>query len=249
MIIFILLALLVVALVVLRIGLRTSFGVLFALIAVATLVIGCGLVPEQMLRNLQAGYADAPPQPWQPRTAIIVLGGGLQRNPDTRALQVPPLVAGRVVKGAELYRQCKQAGGACVVLVSGGDPEKSGDSEAHVYATVLENIGVDPTDIALEAKSMSTWQNAQFCAVWLAAHPQDRVLLATSGLHVRRSLLYFAHFGVHAFGVRSDYERAEATPFPQAYNFFLTDLALHEYVGLARYHVYELLGLNAPAVP
>ena len=240
--------LLAAALVFLRMRLFSGAGVLLALSVILILMIGCGLVPEWMLTHLQAGYPDAATQPWRPRTTIILLGGGLQRNPETATLQVPPLVAGRIVKVAELYRQCKRSGGTCVVLASGGDPTKLGDSEAHVYATALETIGVDPADVVMEGKSLTTWQNGEFCAALLAAHPQDQVLLVTSGLQVRRSLLYFSHFGVHARGVRSDYDEAEVTLLPQAYNFLLMDLALHEYVGLARYHLYQLLGLNPPRV-
>jgi uncharacterized SAM-binding protein YcdF (DUF218 family) len=49
---------------------------------------------------------------------------------------------------------------------------------------------------------LNTWQNAQLCAAWLQSHPQDQIVLVTSGVHVRRSLLYFGHFGVRAMGVR-----------------------------------------------
>jgi uncharacterized SAM-binding protein YcdF (DUF218 family) len=247
MTVLIVLILLVVAAVLDRVGLRRSARALFVLTAILTLAIGCGLVPAQMSRNLQSGYPDEAPRPWRQRTAIIVLGGGIQQIADTRGLQVLPLVYGRIVKGVELYRQCKHAGGACVLLVSGGDPLELGDSEAAVYARVLERIGVDQADIAIEGRSLNTWQNARFCAVWLSAHPQDRVILVTSGLHVRRSVLYFSHFGIHAGGVRADYEGAAVQAVPLAYNFLLTDLALHEYAGLVRYHVYELLGLNVEA--
>jgi uncharacterized SAM-binding protein YcdF (DUF218 family) len=218
---------------------------LFVLAVVLTLTIGYGPVPTVLLKSLQSGYPDEPGQPWKPRAAIIVLSGGAQRVADTHALQVPAVVYGRVVKGLELYRQCKRGGGACVVVVSGGDPLKLGESEATVYAGVLERIGVDPADLIVEGKSLNTWQNAQLCAAWLAGHPQDEVMVVTSGVHVRRSILYFSHFGIHAQGVRADYVSALVQLLPQAYNFLLTDVALHEYAGLLRYHVYELLGLNS----
>jgi hypothetical protein len=39
------------------------------------------------------------------------------------------------------------------------------------------------------------------------------------------------------------------TPLPQSFNFVFMDLALHEYAGLVRYRVYEMLGWNNQAQP
>jgi uncharacterized SAM-binding protein YcdF (DUF218 family) len=186
-------------------------------------------------------------QSWEPRAAIIVLGGGTEQVADTRALEVPALAYGRVMKGLELYLQCKRAGKACVVLVSGGDTRGVGVSEAKVYGAVLVKTGVDPADLVIEDRSLNTWQNARFCAAWLSGHPQDQVVLVTSGLHLRRGILYFSRFGIHPLAARADYVGARVSPMPLAQNFLLTDLAMHEYGGLLRYRVYELLGWNIEA--
>jgi uncharacterized SAM-binding protein YcdF (DUF218 family) len=160
---------------------------------------------------------------------------------------VPAIVYGRIVKTLVLYLQCKRNGKVCIVIVSGGDPHKLGVSEAKVYGAVLVKAGVDPADLVMEGRSLNTWQNAQFCAAWLNDHPQDQVILVTSGLHLRRSILYFAHFGVHAVPEPGDYVGAALAPLPLSFNFVLMDLALHEYAGLVRYHVYEMLGWNIKA--
>jgi uncharacterized SAM-binding protein YcdF (DUF218 family) len=73
------------------------------------------------------------------------------------------------------------------------------------------------------------------------------VVLVTSGFHLRRSVLYFSHFGVQAQAVRADYVGAQLSPLPQAFNFLALDLALHEYAGLWRYRIYNLFGWNAEA--
>src|SRR5437867_9709697 len=109
----------------------------------------------------------------------------------------------------------------CTVIVSGGDPHGLGVSEANVYGAVLVKIGVDPADLVIEGRSLNTWQNAQFCAAWLNGHPQDQVVLVTSGFHLRRSILYFAHFGIHALPARADYVDAPMHLLPQAYNFLV----------------------------
>ena len=76
---------------------------------------------------------------------------------------------------------------------------------------------------------------------------KDQVMLVTSGLHLRRSMLYFSHFGVRALPARGDYVGAAMNSLPLAHNFLLMDLTLHEYAGLLRYHVYEMLGWNIEA--
>ncbi len=226
---------------------RQSARILFILAGLLLVAVGCGPLPAIALKNLQTGYAGEPVHSWEPKAAIVVLGGGAEQAADTRTVEVPALVYGRIVKTLELYLQCKRNGKACIVIVSGGDPRRSGASEAKVYGAVLVKIGVDPADLVIEGRSLNTWQNAQFCAVWLNDHPQDQVILVTSGLHLRRSILYFSHFGVRARPARADYAGAMMSPLPLAYNFLLMDLTVHEYAGLLRYRVYEMLGWNIEA--
>jgi uncharacterized SAM-binding protein YcdF (DUF218 family) len=226
---------------------RQSARILFSLAGILFVAVGCGPLPAIALKNLQTGYAGEPVPSWQPKAAIVVLGGGMQPVADTRTMEVPVIVYGRIVKTLELYLQCKRNGKACIVIVSGGDPRRLGTSEAKVYGAVLVKAGVEPADLVLEGRSLNTWQNAQFCAAWLNDHPQDQVILVTSGLHLRRSILYFGHFGLHPVPERADYVVAALTPLPISFNFVLMDLALHEYAGLLRYHVYEMLGLNTKA--
>jgi uncharacterized SAM-binding protein YcdF (DUF218 family) len=226
---------------------RRSSQVVVVLGGILFFAVGCGPLPDALLKPLQAGFTTEPLQAWQPRTAIIVLGGGAQRVADSAAVEVPLSSDGRVLKGLELYLQCKHAGKVCVIITSGGDPIEAGVSEAKVYGDALLRAGVDPADLVLEGRSLNTWQNAQCCAAWLDEHPQEQVVLVTSGFHLRRGLLYFAHFGIRALPVRADYVGAHVGALPQAYNFLLTDFALHEYAGLWRYRIYNVLGWNVAA--
>ena len=247
MTVFILLLLVATAALFARARWRQSARILYVFAGILLVAVGCGPLPAITLKGLQTGYAGDSVPSWQPKAAIVVLGGGAQQVADTRVLEVPAIVYGRIVKTLELYLQCKRNGKACTVIVSGGDPAKLGVSEAKVYGAVLTKVGLDPGDLVIEGRSLNTWQNAQFCAAWLNDHPQDQVVLVTSGLHLRRSILYFSHFGVHALPARADYVRAAMSPLPVTYNFLLMDLALHEYAGLVRYRVYEMLGWNIKA--
>src|SRR5260363_294084 len=80
-------------------------------------------------------------------------------------------------------------------------------SEAEVCGGILRGLGVAASELLLETKSMNTYQNAQFSRALLEQLHPDRIALVTSGFHIRRSLLYFAHFGIDASGIRADFRR------------------------------------------
>jgi uncharacterized SAM-binding protein YcdF (DUF218 family) len=219
-----------------------SVAVLALLLLLAT---GCGPVPDWFVRNLQAGYSSAADVPWGERSAIILLGAGTEKVAGQNTVEPGEFAYPRLLKALDLYLACKRHGAHCTLLVSGGDARRQGASEAAVYGSELRRIGVDPADLVLEERSMNTWQNAQFSTPLLNAQHPDREYLVSSGIHLRRGILYFAHFGIHATPVRGDYVRALSSPIPLSYNLLLTDAALHEYTGVLRYYVYEKLGWNA----
>jgi uncharacterized SAM-binding protein YcdF (DUF218 family) len=223
---------------------RKSSWLLAMVTLAAFLAIGCGPLPSVLLRHLESGFPSQSPERWDARAIIVLLGGGTDVVDSALHVEVAAIAYGRVAKAAELYRSCKQHGGACTLLISGGDAQGNGKAEASVYAEQLILLGVSSNDLVLESHSLNTWQNAQFCAQILKESVDSQILLVSSGLHLRRSLLYFSHFGINATPVRADYERAIESPIPLSFNFTLSDLALHEYVGLLRYGVYQKLGLN-----
>lgn len=213
----------------------------------ALLAVGGGPVPQAMLDGLQSGYTAQAGDRWAPRNAIILLGAGTTRT-GSGPLEPTLYAYGRIARAAALYHQCKASTQDCKLLVTGGDPLHNGRSEAAVYGNLLASLGVPAVDLMLEQRSLSTWQNAQFSRPMLLAYDPQRVLLVSSGVHLRRSLLYFAHFGIHPEPVRGDLVRAVPSWLPLAWNAAMFDGALHEYMGLARYRVYNALGKNAPPV-
>lgn len=228
---------------------RKTTGVLVILAIALFVSIGCGPVPTLFLNDLQAEYSANAVIHEAHSTAIILLGDGTERfnGRDGMAIEPVALAYGRIAKALELYRACKQKNSGCTILVTGGDPQHHGATEAEVYGALLQRLGVDSSDLLLETRSLNTWQNAQYTAALLTAHPADQVFLVTSGLHLRRSVLYFGRFGIHGQPVRADSVSALSSVIPVSYNFLLTDLAIHEYVGVWRYYVYEAMGWNAAA--
>ncbi|MEW9570189.1 YdcF family protein [Rhodanobacter sp. Si-c] len=225
---------------------RRTAAVALWLAVLLFLATGCGLLPAWLLDSLQGPYARRPAITWAPRNAIVLLGAGAQRAADGTAEPGEPAHS-RINEALALYRECKASGMDCRLEVSGGDARHIGESEAAVYAAALERMGVSATDLLLEPRSMNTWQNARFSAPLLHDYGAQHVLLVSSATHLRRASLYFAHFGIVTTPVRSDWLKERMDWWPQSWNFAVTDLALHEYVGVVRYHVYNALGWNVPA--
>lgn len=218
----------------------------YGLALVLLMASGCGLLATWLLTPLQAPYATRPKVTWAARNAIVILGVGTSRVAATGEV-VPMVFAGnRLIEGYVLYRECKQSGGECKLIVSGGDPFRNGVPEAKAYGERLLSMGVDHSDLMLETRSMNTWQNAQFVQPMLKAYEPQRVVLVTAAVHMRRSQKFFQHFGIDALPVRGEYAQARLTWFPNGWNVALTEAALHEYVGVLTYYMYNAMGWNAP---
>ena len=210
---------------------------LCALAAGLFLAVGCGLVPAWLLQDLQAGYDVKPAHAWGQRNAIVVLGGGLQRLAATGSVEPSAAAYARLVEAAALQRDCHRTGAECKILISGGDAARTGTSEAMVYRQALLALGLAGDDVLIEPYSTSTWQHARFSSDVLQHYCANHVVLVSSGLHLRRSQMFFAHFGVDAAHARADYLCAVKSLLPRPHNFVMADAALHEYLAIARYRV------------
>ncbi|KDB62839.1 hypothetical protein AZ16_0379 [Bordetella bronchiseptica B18-5 (C3)] len=221
---------------------RRASRMLYGLSLVLFLALGCGPIAAWLLDGLQSDYQAKPPIAWGQRNAIVLLGAGTEQA----AGRIEPGIFSyaRIVEAARRYHDCRKAAAQCKLIASGGDAAYHGDAEANVYRDPLVALGVDAADVLPEPGSMNTWQNAQFTSAVLRRYDADRVVLVSSGIHLKRSALYFAHFGVAATPVRADYLHARRSVVPLSYNFAVADFALHEYLGIVRYHVYNLLGWN-----
>lgn len=66
-------------------------------------------------------------------------------------------------------------------------------------------------------------------------------------MYLKRSLLYFSFFDIRAIPVLADYMKAYFSVAYLAYN-FIADLALHEYVGIIRFSIYNFFGWNKRSI-
>lgn len=230
-------------------GRRVLSRVLAVAVLVLFLAIACGPVPGLLLDHLENPYALTPALHWQARNAIVLLTGSSTQFDDSVPLEPAARVDGRIIKAVTLYRDCSVVPDRqCTVLVSGGDSQHLGTAESTVYAAVLVQLGVSTRDIQTETRSMNTFENARFSRPLLQILDPQTLVLVTSGVHLRRSLLDFHHFGMRPLPVHGDLYDATFSILPLASNLATTDAALHEYGGVAQYHLYNVLGWNSPAV-
>lgn len=130
-------------------------------------------------------------------SAVVVLGCTLKQGEPT------PALTRRVALAVRAY----QSGTVDRVIASGGR-RWDGHVEALVIARTLRQFGIPSSDITCELCSLSTLENAFFCAQLLrdvhesasgpAPATADRVMLATCHWHLPRALRHFRRFGVDA---------------------------------------------------
>lgn len=224
---------------------RKTFYFLLLLFISIFLLIGSGVVPRYLLDSLQADYEVKPNVQWSSRNAIVLLGAGTQFINSTKGFEPTFFSYGRISETASQYKDCAKAQTLCKVIISGGDVQDNGITESEVYQQQLLRLGVSRNDIIQEPKSVNTWKNAELTSNILKNKQITTTILVSSGLHIRRSTLYFNHFGLNVVPVRSDYMAAKISWIPLWYNFAVTDFALHEHVGFIRYSFYNFMGWNS----
>lgn len=223
-------------------------GAILSIIVISFLVIGNGTLPTLLLKPLESRYnMEFKPEYSHKKNAIVVLGAGAVKMPGTGVVKPSIMAYSRIYEGLKLYQSCKKSGHKCTIVISGGDTLSVGTTEASLYKDELLKFNVHESDIAIEPESKNTYKNAELTSQYLKEQNFDRIFLVTSGVHMRRAVLYFSHFGIKTTPVISDYITAQLSYFPSGYDFVITDLALHEYIGILRYHIYNLFHWNAKA--
>ena len=174
--------------------------------------------------------------------AIVVLSGSWD-PPDSVRLE-PQLGSDtlyRCLCAAEVYHRERPI----LVLVTGGpvDPGSSGPPIAQFMRDFLVKLGVDPSDLSVEANSRSTYENAVECRKLLERQGVRKILLVTEAWHMRRALLCFRKQGIevvpaacHHFATDFDPSALNFLPSPGAADVFRD--VWHEWLGLAWYRLF-----------
>ena len=169
--------------------------------------------------------------------AIVVLGGGrLYASPDEGGRDlVGAVTLMRLRAAVRLHRQT-----GLPLLVSGGAPDGSGESEAHLMARSLkEDFGI--SERWVEDKSANTAGNAMLSAPLLHQASVRRILLVTDAVHMPRARWAFERAGLEVVPAPTNFvatRKLDAASFiPQAQALRQSHYALHEWLGLIWYRL------------
>jgi len=157
---------------------------------------------------------------------IVVLGGGIDKGHylNFRSTQ-------RLVRGAQLYF----AGQAKKIIFAGGDPAKVGVAEATVMVQEARRLNIPADDIIAEKHSNHTYE--QVVAIKKIAEKQrwKSIILVTSYIHLKRSLLAFEQAGFKVYPAPADpYEKYTDDPLDRLKLF---QHLFHEYGGIIYYRI------------
>jgi uncharacterized SAM-binding protein YcdF (DUF218 family) len=207
------------------------------------LVLSYSAVPDMALRPLELKYppvADLDAGSREPQDGrflgagsyIVVLGGGISRDttlPDTSQIGCESL--SRLLEGVRLYR----AEPGRKLILSGG-LVFSPISESQVMTRVALIMGVNPRDILQESVSRDTEEQARLLKPLVG---RERFFLVTSAAHMPRAMALFRRQGLEPVaapvGLPAQ-QTAQWSPedfFPSSHSLHRTEIALHEYLGLA----------------
>ena len=213
-----------------------------ALIAVTLFwLLAAGWLSEPLLAWAQWGTQSVAPPTYATRTVIVMLGGGTEYD-DSHKLVPRHDAMVRIATSADIYSACKRTGARCDVVVSGGNPQHHATSEADNYLPYLLQRQVPRSDIVLENRSRTTYENARNVAALLQGERYDSLILVTSAYQMPRALLDFHRFGLTPHPVISNTRQVRVGVLPRYDNLVDADTALHELIGIAQFHVYRLLG-------
>jgi uncharacterized SAM-binding protein YcdF (DUF218 family) len=217
-----------------RVPLALAALVLFWLLA-------AGWLSAPLLAWAQWGTQSVAPPTYAARTVIVMLGGGTDYD-DSHKLVPKHDALVRIATSAGIYSACKRTGARCDVVISGGNPQHHEASEADNYLPYLLQKQVPRTDIMLENRSRTTYENARNVAALLQGTRYDALILITSAYQMPRALLDFHRFGLTPEPVISNTRHVRVGVLPRYDNLETADTALHELIGIAQFHVYRLMG-------
>ena len=172
----------------------------------------------------------------------VLLGGAMRYYNSEMERVVYGSSADRFIQTVALYKKGKIK----KILISGGSGllTQQQFKEAEMLRNVLLEMNIPGQDIIVENKSKNTYENALFSAEILKKDfSEKKILLITSGYHMRRSLGCFKKAGtlVEPFSVDEHSGNGQYTPD----KLFIPDVAileswnilLHEWVGYFSYWI------------
>ena len=227
------------ALALLLLGRRRRLATAMLWSALAMLVLlGWQVLPDALLRPLEARYAPPAAEVIAAQRDVIVLGGAIGHPAIYQTHAQVPL--GDAAERMTLPVGWMHHHPHLELVFSGGEGRllATGTSEAELAAAFYREQGIDAQRIRLESGSRNTRENAQRSVALLGPGCDAGWLLVTSASHMPRAMAEFDAVGCHVTPYPVDFHTARERPWGEysiANSLLLWQLALHEWLGLAVY--------------
>lgn len=216
-------------------GRRLLLGLAMGL-AITAFAATTAVVSNALARRLETAVDVPPACVVDPPDVVVVLAGGVDRLPrrDDVFGVLSATTRRRVERGIDYWRE--QPGRTLVM--AGGPTAPGWHPLAGLMSAYAQQFGVPADAIRLEATSRTTWENALNVASLEPQVPR-RIALATSAMHMRRSVLAFRAAGFDVCPLHADRRAIRASLpgglIPSTSGLEKSDAALHEMVGNIHY--------------
>jgi len=202
-----------------------------SLAAVLFLAGGYDLMSGALIRPLEGSFSALTPAAVQALApapvAVVVLGSGFR--PDAEALPPNDRLSNnglaRLIEGVRLAHLLPQAR----LIVS------DGIGQGKALAETAAILGVEPARVQIERRSLDTVDEAALLPPLVGSAP---FLLVTSASHMRRAIGLCRKQGLNPIAAPADFMGggsgwSAGDLVPRASGFSRTDVALHEWIGIA----------------
>ncbi|OGT44517.1 MAG: hypothetical protein A3E82_05950 [Gammaproteobacteria bacterium RIFCSPHIGHO2_12_FULL_38_11] len=190
-------------------------------------------ISAKLLNSLQYRYDPllyAPPNV----NSVVILGGGIRGKknyPPNLTLDSASL--SRLVEGIRLFKQLYTTNSDASLILSGGRVFQS-PAVAGKMRNTAEMLGVSSQNVVLENGSQDTHQEARYLRKTLGTNP---FILVTSAYHMPRAMDLFQQLGMHPIAAPTQFlgyrNNFIIWLIPTANSLIISDIAIHEYLGIA----------------
>lgn len=153
-----------------------------------------------LMKMLEEEYASVDIRALPNTDAIVLLGGGISPAPYGSDYANLESGADRIWHAARIFH----AGKSEMIILSGGRPAGSRDSEAQAMRRFLLDLGVPDDNLLLEEQSLNSTDNARNTASLLRKRGISEIILVTSAYHMRRAEALFESEGLHVIPAAID---------------------------------------------
>lgn len=190
-------------------------------------------VSTSLLHTLQSQYAPLTLPP-NDVDKIVVLGGGVSGGKDYPPnLTLSASSLSRLIEGIRLLKLVEKNHPDALLILSGGRVFQSPAVAGKMRNTALM-LGVSEKNTLLEDGSRDTHEEAIYLQKIMGDKP---FILVTSAFHMPRAMALFQTLSMHPIAAPTQFLGQHYNPLfwyiPNANSLIYSDLAIHEYLGMA----------------